>query len=155
MARVNRSMADLGYQATRVQRTMLDTAAQQRGLENYVSADDLAAILDGARRGTLLADAGPAIPDRVLALLRERGASDRDWLGLRLETGWRLAHINGTLDAVRNDAGIISGPDGREADLVICQDRLTNAARGEQRIAEAAAKAWFRRSGSDLTVGMR
>ena len=140
MARVNRLMADLGYRATRVQRTMLDTAAQQRGLENYVSADELASILEGARRDTLLPEVRPSISDRVLALLRERGERDREWLGLRLDAGWSLAHINGTLDAVRNDAGIIAGPAGREAIVVICQDTLTNPARGEQRIAEAAAK---------------
>lgn len=50
MARVNRLMADLGYTGTQAQRTMLDTEAQQRGIENYVSADDLAAILDRAAR---------------------------------------------------------------------------------------------------------
>jgi len=140
MARVNKLMTELGYRTSRVQRTMLDTVAQQRGLENYVSAEDLASILDGIRRGTLLAETSPAIPERALALLRERGASDRDWLGLRLAPGWNLAHINGTLDAVRNDAGIITGPGGREMILVVCQDKLANPARGEQRIAEVAAR---------------
>lgn len=140
MARVNRLMTDLGYASIRVQRTMLDTAAQQRGLENYVSAADLASILDDARRGALLADVRPDLSGRVMTLLRERGAADRDWLGLRLAPGWSLAHITGTLDAVRNDAGIISGPGGREAVVVICQDRLTSPAGGEQRIAEAAAR---------------
>jgi hypothetical protein len=80
------------------------------------------------------------IAQRVLSLLRERGAGDRDWLGLHLAAAWNLAHINGTLDTVRNDAGIMSGPGGREAIVVVCLDRLTSPPRGEQRIGEIGAK---------------
>jgi len=136
MDRVNVLMADLGFPATRFERTMLDTAAQQQGRENYTSAHDLARMLEGITRGTMLADFSPKISEQALKLLEERGRGDKDWLGLRLETGWSLAHINGTLETVRNDAGIITGPAGQQAILAICLDRLTSAPDGERRIAE-------------------
>jgi beta-lactamase class A len=140
MMRVNRIFAEEGYRVTHVERTMIDLDAQRRGIENWVSAEELARMLDEIRRGTLLGDVSPAISSRALALLRERGAVDREWLGLKLDRGWSLAHINGTLDTVRNDAGIISGPGGREFILVACQDRLSNPTIGEQRIADVASK---------------
>jgi beta-lactamase class A len=140
MMRVNRVLTEEGYALTHVERTMIDTEAQKRGQENWVSAGELARMLDGIRRGTLLADVDPSISTRALALLRERGAVDREWMGLKLDGGWRLAHINGTLDTVRNDAGILGGPGGREIILVVCQDRLSSPGVGEQRIADVAAK---------------
>jgi beta-lactamase class A len=140
MGRVNQFMAERGFEATRFERTMLDTAAQDRGQENYTSAQDLAMMLDGIRRGTLLAEVSPTISERAGELLRDRGRIDHDWLGRQLEPGWNLAHINGTLETVRNDAGIITGPAGQDLVLVICQDHLSHGPDGERRIAEIARR---------------
>jgi hypothetical protein len=80
------------------------------------------------------------ISEQVLALLRERGESDPNWLARGLPQGATLWHINGTLDRVRNDAGVIHfGADqSRSYVLVVCQDGLGDAAAGERAIAELA-----------------
>ncbi|MCC6175432.1 MAG: serine hydrolase [Chloroflexi bacterium] len=72
MARVTALMADRGYVGLRFRRLMLDTAAQARGVENEVTALGLARILDGIRRGTVLADVSPTIAQTSLQLLEER-----------------------------------------------------------------------------------
>lgn len=137
MERVNATMRDRGFPETRYERRFLDAAAQARGKENRVTADDLADMLRRLWLGELL---GPRLDVRALELLKERGERDPDWLGFGLPPDTPLYHINGTLAGVRNDAAIVglSPEDGYV--LVVCQDRLENDAAGERAIAELARR---------------
>ena len=74
----------------------------------------------------------------MLGLLRERGETDPNWLARGLPRGAALWHINGTLDRVRNDAGVVVFGAEQRYVLVVCQDGLSDAAAGERRIAELA-----------------
>lgn len=137
MDRVNARMRDDGYPNTRFERRFLDTAAQAQGRENWTTAEDLAGMLSRLWQGTL---AGPKINEELLGLLKERGERDPEWLGLGLPQNAAFYHINGTLDRVRNDAGIVGVGANRAYVLVVCQDGLTNARAGEIAITELARR---------------
>lgn len=137
MAAVNATTLRLDLQQTRFQRRFLDQAARARGLENTTSADDMAALLAElwARRAV-----SPAASQRALELLRARGERDPDWLKLRLPRDTVLYHLNGTLDGVRNDAGIVEPAPGRAYVLVVLQAGLRSEAAGEQAIARLSER---------------
>jgi beta-lactamase class A len=135
MEAVNANMRNLGFSGTYFERKMLDTVAEQRGKENWTTADDLAGLLQGISDRTLLS---PAISDQVMALLTQRGKRDLDWIGRGLPAGTLFSHLNGTLDHVRNDAGIVGVPTGENYILAVCQDQLADPTAGEHAIAELA-----------------
>jgi len=135
MENVNANMRNLGFSDTLFERKLLDTVAEQSGKENWTSADDLAALLQRISDRSLLS---PAISDQVLALLTQRGKRDLDWIGRGLPAGTLFSHLNGTLDHVRNDAGIVGVRTGEDYILVVCQDQLADATAGEHAIAELA-----------------
>jgi beta-lactamase class A len=137
MANVNRIVQANGFPKTFLRRHMLDTAAQAAGLENVTSAEDLARMLHGIVRDTMIS---PAVSQQARALLDERGRVDKDWLGLDLPSAAQIAHINGTLGGVRNDVGLITSPSGSSFVLAVCQDHLTNEAAGEAAIARLARR---------------
>jgi beta-lactamase class A len=137
MDAVNNTMASLGFLNSRWERRLLDTAAQQRGLENVTTAEDLAQMLRRIWAKQLLSDQAS---ERMLSLLRERGDIDKDWLGRGLPPGTSFLHINGTLAGVRNDAGIVELPGGQAYVLVVCQDGLANEPAGEAAIANLARR---------------
>jgi beta-lactamase class A len=139
MASVNSNAATYGFPNSFFRRHMLDTAAQAAGVENMVSAEDLAGMVHGIVRDELIS---PTVSEKAMGLLTERGSIDKSWLGLDLPRGVQLAHINGTLTGVRNDAGLIWGPDGTSFVLAVCQDNLASEAAGETAIANLARRAY-------------
>jgi beta-lactamase class A len=137
MERVNSSLRAAGFAATRYERRFLDTTAQAQGKENWITAADLAEMLYRLWEERLVSR---AVSLQVLGLLKERGDTDRDWVGLGLPPGTRLYHINGTLDGTRNDAAIVRLAGDDAYVLVICQDKLTNEVAGERAIADLARR---------------
>src|SRR5205823_3027617 len=101
---VNDAMSMQGFTSTRFERRLMDGDAQERGMENKTSADDLAQMLYRLWQGEIF---GKTVDDNALKLLRERGVLDVDWMGRGLPAEATLLHINGTLTSVRNDAGIV------------------------------------------------
>jgi beta-lactamase class A len=139
MASVN-ATADAGnFSNTVFRRHMLDTAAQAAGIENVTSAEDLADMLHRIVRGKLIS---PSVSRQALAYLDERGRLDKNWLGLNLPPGAQLSHVNGTLDGVRNDVGLITSPAGMSFVLAVCQDHLASDAAGEAAIARLARRVY-------------
>jgi beta-lactamase class A len=137
MARVNANAQALNFPNTFFRRHMLDTTAQAAGIENMVSAADLASMMHGIVRDTMIS---ASVSEKARAFLDERGQLDKDWLALNLPAGAQLSHINGTLAGVRNDVGLISSPTGRSFVLAVCEDHLANEASGEAAIARLARR---------------
>src|SRR5205814_1638320 len=104
-------------------------------------------MLHGIARDELVS---ASVSDKALGLLTERGSIDKNWLGLDLPRGVQLAHINGTLTGVRNDAGLIWAPDGTSFVLAVCQDHLASEAAGRSR----AARVGWATSVNALGVGV-
>jgi beta-lactamase class A len=137
MGEVNKNAQTAEFPNTFFRRHMLDTAAQAAGIENVTSAEDLARMMHGIVRQTLISS---AISQKARVLLDERGQLDKDWLGLNLPPGAQLSHINGTLAGVRNDVGLINSPTGMSFVLAVCQDHLANEVAGEAAIARLARR---------------
>jgi beta-lactamase class A len=101
--RVNQQLDEWGCPRTRLQRGMFDLVAKAAGRENVMSPRETASLLvrvrDGERAGDLASSA-------VHELLERN--SDRTRLGRYLQPAVRLAHKDGWLEGVENDAGIVS-----------------------------------------------
>nr|WP_272918015.1 serine hydrolase [Actinomadura rayongensis] len=91
-----------GLHATVLARRMMDAEARERGEENRTSPADMATLLDGLVRGTLLGPAATAFALDVLARQQVRDRLPRD-----LPDNVRIAHKTGELDGIRHDVGVI------------------------------------------------
>lgn len=100
--RVAERLRDWGCTGTRLGRAMFDVEAAQRGADNVMVPREMAGLLLRLLRGDC---AGRATSDAVLAVLER--TQDDALLRRYLPAGARVAHKTGSLDAVRNDAGIV------------------------------------------------
>jgi len=102
MDAVNDECERLGLTATRLERLMMDAAAQEAGRENYTSARDASRTLE------LIASDGIATPELCE---RARGylLQQRDNLGIAegVATGTQVAHKTGSLANAQHDAAIV------------------------------------------------
>jgi beta-lactamase class A len=138
MENVNATMRELGFNQTRTVRRFMDTEAQRRGLENLSSAGDMAEMLARIYRGQLVSASASAEMLRILRLRGQRSEPTLDYLGRHLAPRPTIAHLNGTLTGIRNEAGIIE-QDGRAFVLTMFLRGQTNEAAAEEAIARAAA----------------
>ena len=100
--RVAERLREWGCTGTRLQRAMFDEAAANRGADNVAVPREMASLLLRLLRGEC---AGRATSDAVLGVLER--TQDDSLLRRYLPAGARVAHKTGSLDGVRNDAGIV------------------------------------------------
>ncbi|GAC1460247.1 MAG: serine hydrolase [Candidatus Limnocylindrales bacterium] len=100
--RVAQRLDEWGCAGTRLSRAMFDTEAARRGLDNLIVPREIAGLLLRLLRGEC---GGRAASDAVLAVLER--TQDDTLLRRYLPAGARVAHKTGSLDTVRNDAGIL------------------------------------------------
>jgi beta-lactamase class A len=100
MANVNKTMRELGFAETKLQRIMIDSAAALRNEENISTPNEMAAIFERIHRGNVLT---PASRDGMLAYLRMVGGGMKKGL----PDGVDLASKTGELEGVRTQTGIV------------------------------------------------
>ena len=106
--RIAERMREWGCVHTKLQRKMFDFEAADRGLDNVATPREMAGLLLRLVRGEL---ADRATSDTVLAVLE---ATQDDALIRRyLPARTKVAHKTGSLEKVRNDAGVIWGSSER------------------------------------------
>lgn len=103
LERVAQRLAEWGCPGIRLERAMFDLEAKARGRENLMTPRETASLLARVRSGARSADAAMGA---VLALLERN--HDRTRLGRYLSAGVTLAHKDGWMDDVDNDAGLLS-----------------------------------------------
>jgi beta-lactamase class A len=136
---------EVGAATSRLERGIGDTAAEDAGRTNTVSAADIARLFDGIATGRL----GP--PEGMLStLLAQERTED---LASGLPPGTRVAHKNGWVMGVRHAAGVVFPDDAPPFVLAVCattplavNDSADDAC---QLIRTVAAAAW--RDRRDLT----
>jgi beta-lactamase class A len=138
MGTVNATMAELGFEHTHMRRYLMDLQAQARGLENTTSASDLTEMLARLQDGALINPEASAEMLRILELRGRQTDPSLDFIGRHLVPRPTIAHVNGTLDHVRNDAGIVE-LQGRPFILVALLHDQANEPTSEEAIARAAA----------------
>jgi beta-lactamase class A len=114
-----------------------DGAARLAGLDNLVTAGDLAALFGAVVAGTL----GPA--PEVLALLEAN--EHRDDLVAGLPPGTRVAHKNGWITGVRHGAGVVFPGDAPPYTIAVCTSTSLPDDEACALVAAVSATAWAAR----------
>lgn len=125
-----------------VDRGIEDYAAKAAGLDNTVTAADLAALL-AALETDRLASTDSCREMRVVLLAQEKN----DDLPSGLPPGTRIAHKNGWVDGVRHDAGIVYPPDAAPYLLVVCLTTTRPDESMRHLMRRIAAASWAGRRG--------
>lgn len=100
--RIAERMREWGCVRTKLQRKMFDFEAANRGLDNVAAPRELAGLLLRLVRGELV---DRATSDAVLGVLEQ--TQDDALLRRYLPVDARVAHKTGSLQKVRNDAGVV------------------------------------------------
>jgi beta-lactamase class A len=138
-----------GAVASATPRGIEDRAARDAGVDNTVTAADLARLLSALGTGRL---AGPEATGRMLDTLAAR--EHREDLAAGLPAGTRVAFKNGWVHGVRHAAGIVYPTDSDPYALVVCATTPLAGVCGPdgrdegcRLVASIAAWSWERRSG--------
>ncbi|MCW3817020.1 class A beta-lactamase-related serine hydrolase [Micromonospora sp. DR5-3] len=127
-----------------------DSAAREAGIDNLVTAADLAALLGGLARSAR--EPGPlASPAGCASMLDVLFAQEhREDLAAGLPTGTRIAHKNGWVRGIRHGAGVVFPADAPPYVIVVCTttDLADGGPSGEEEddacrlIAHVSAQVW-------------
>lgn len=136
---VNRLLADLGFEVTRLGRKMYDFAARDRGLENHCAAGEITAMLVRMERRELVS---AAASEAMLAVMKRQAYVSKIPRLLPLDT--TVANKTGEITGVSHDVGLIYAPSGPIALSVLTQGAHNRVAAEDcvGRIARAIYDAW-------------
>lgn len=105
--RINGRLERLGLVKTRLGRKFYDFEARDRGLDNWIAADEMAGLLTAIQRRQVVSGAAC---EKMLDILRKQQFTDR--IPRLLPPDTPVAHKTGTITGVCHDAGIIYSPSG-------------------------------------------
>jgi len=148
MDNVNAWLAQIGLERTRLRRHMLDVKAAQEGRENTSTPRELVTLLRAIHEGRVF---GKATTDEFFKMLATEKSS---YIPRRLPVDLMIANKPGSLDAVRNDAGIIFVP-GRPFAIAVMTTFAADGLEAEESIGRIAYAAWsyFDRVGKSSSLG--
>jgi beta-lactamase class A len=121
MDNINSTIQKLGLPNTRLQRKMMDSQAAREGRENYITASDLANILELIYSGENVNKKYSGIMLDILKRQQVRGRLD-----LYLPEDTVIAHKTGDLDNLEHDGGIVYLPEKEYIVCVLTNDTETN-----------------------------
>ena len=101
---INASMREMGYETIAVNRLLFDREASARGIQNYVSAAEIADMLEKMYHGRLV---DPASDAEMLEVLKEQRLNGK--LPFHFVEKVPIAHKTGEDDGITHDVGIIFG----------------------------------------------
>ena len=102
--RINASMREMGYETISVNRLLFDREASARGIQNYVSAAEIADMLEKMYHGKLVS---PEADREMLEVLTEQRLNGK--LPFHFVEKVPIAHKTGEDDGITHDVGIIFG----------------------------------------------
>lgn len=135
MANVNAMLDSLGLSHTRLRRKMMDVEAAKQGRENISTPREMMTLLEDIYRGKLLDKESTAEFFKVLSTNKD------SWIPRDLPAGLKIANKPGSLEAVRNDSGIVF-LEGRPYVICVMTAFLANERDGEQAISKISLAAW-------------
>ena len=148
MDNINAWLAQIGLERTRLRRHMLDVKAAQEGRENTSTPRELVTMLRVIYEGRVF---GKATTEEFFKMLATEKSS---YIPRRLPVDLMIANKPGSLDAVRNDAGIIFVP-GRPFAIAVMTTFAADGLEAEESIGRIAYAAWsyFDRVGKSSSLG--
>ncbi|MFZ0136279.1 MAG: serine hydrolase [Candidatus Sulfotelmatobacter sp.] len=135
MANVNAMLDSLGLTHTRLRRKMMDVEAAKQGRENISTPREMMTLLEAIYRGKLLNKESTADFFKVLSTNKD------SWIPRDLPADVKVANKPGSLEAVRNDSGIVF-VEGRPYVICVMTAFLANERDGEQAISKISLAAW-------------
>ena len=148
MDNVNAWLGQMGLQQTRLRRHMLDVKAAQEGRENTATPRELIALLQALSDGRAF---GKGTTEAFFKMLATQKSS---YIPRRLPAELMIANKPGSLDGVRNDAGIVYVP-GRPFAIAVMTTFANDGNEAEESIGRIAHAAWsyFDRVGKSSPLG--
>jgi beta-lactamase class A len=134
---VQEVLADLGCDGSVFARGIEDCAAHDIGLQNLVTARDLATELRALAGHTLLGDESS---EELIGVLAAQQIVDA--IPARLPPRTTVAHKSGWVEGVSHDAGIVYPPARDPYVFVMCTTSALPGAEATDLIARAARAAW-------------
>lgn len=104
---VSACMARMGLPGLRLERKFYDFAARDRGLDNWITAGEMATLLERLERREILT---PELCDRALAIMEKQQFTGR--IPALLPADVKVAHKTGSVTGICHDAGIVRTPGG-------------------------------------------
>lgn len=121
MDAINRRAEAMGLKQTVLGRKMMDSEAKKQGRDNFISANDMAAILQAIYHGTLIDAEASKVMLEILLRQQQNGR-----LQLYLPEELPMAHKCGDLDFLENDGGIIYAPEHPYILVVLTSEMPSN-----------------------------
>ncbi len=135
MQNVNAMLDSLGLARTRLRRKMMDLEAAKEGRENVSTPREMMTLLEAIYHGKLL---NKESTDDFFKMLSTNKDS---WIPRDLPAGLKIANKPGSLEAVRNDSGIVF-VDGRPYVICVMTAYLRDERDGEQAISQVSLETW-------------
>ncbi|MGP0020971.1 MAG: serine hydrolase [Candidatus Sulfotelmatobacter sp.] len=135
MANVNVMLDSLGLTHTRLRRKMMDLEAAKQGRENISTPREMMTLLDAIYHGKVLNKESTAEFFRMLSTNKD------SWIPRGLPADLKVANKPGSLEAVRNDSGIVL-VEGRPYVICVMTSFLRNERDGEEAISQISLAAW-------------
>jgi beta-lactamase class A len=135
MTSVNSMLDSLGLTHTRLLRKMMDLQAAKQGRENISTPREMMTLLDALYRGRVLNQEATEDFFKVLSTNKD------SWIPRGLPAGLKIANKPGSLEAVRNDSGIVF-VEGRPYVICVMTSFLGHERDGEEAISKVSLAAW-------------
>lgn len=135
MANVNTLLDSLGLSHTRLRRKMMDLDAAKQGRENISTPREMMTLLDAIYHDKLLNK------DLKQDFFKVLSTNKRSWLPRDLPPEVKVANKEGSLEAVRNDSGVVF-VEGRPYVICVMTGFLRNEREGEDAIANVSLETW-------------
>lgn len=135
MQNVNAMLDSLGLAHTRLRRKMMDLEAARQGRENISTPREMMTLLDAIYHNKVLNKESSEEFFKVLSTNKD------SWIPRDLPAGLKVADKPGSLEAVRNDSGIVF-VEGRPYVICVMAGYLSNEREGEQAISQVSLEAW-------------
>ena len=140
-SRANDVMRSLGAYSIRVLRGVEDNKAYQAGLNNTVTAQDLAVALSALAEGTVFT---PSSNAKMIQFLKEQEFNEK--IPALLPPGTPVAHKTGDITGVHHDAAIVYPPGESPYVLVVLTTGFLDEKEADRTIAEISQIVWERRN---------
>ena len=121
MDNINVQISRLGMKNTSLQRKMMDSEAVKAGFNNYITANEFAALLESIYRGN---NVDACASKKMLSILLRQQVRGR--LDLFLPDELLIAHKTGDLDNLEHDGGIVFLENSPYLICVMTEDVKTN-----------------------------
>jgi beta-lactamase class A len=135
MENVNAMLDSLSLTHTRLRRKMMDLQAAKEGRENISTPREMMSLLDAIYHGKVLNREWSADFFKMLSTNKD------SWIPRDLPADLKIANKPGSLEAVRNDSGIVF-VEGRPYVICVMTSFLRNERDGEEAISKISLDAW-------------